>query len=161
MSPYSPRIGEIGLVETSGFFGKLIRVGTQSRWNHSIIYVGNGFIVEANPQGVHLKPVSEHPKVAWSKHIEFTPEQGQIAANYAQTLLGKPYNFFDIAVLALRILGLRFLTNGLLTRLGSKSYGYICSELTDECWAKADIPTPVQDSEIVSPGDQAEFFLYN
>lgn len=161
MTTYEPRIGEIGLVKTTGFFGNLIRVGTQSRWNHSIIYVGNGMIIEANPQGVQLKPLSEHPVVAWSKHIDFTPEQGQAAADYAQTLLGKPYNFFDIAVLALRILGLRFLTNGLLTKLGSESYGYICSELTTEAWVKSGIPAPAGPVEIVSPGDQAEFFLYN
>lgn len=174
MSPYSPRIGEIGLVKTTGIFANIINIGTQSRWNHSIIYVGHracdidcvlydckGKIVEANPKGVQLSQIEKYPLVAWSKYIHFTKTQGIHAADYAITLLGRPYNFFDIAQLAFRILGAKILAKWFLQKLGKAEYGYICSELTTECWCKAYISFIQKPAELVSPGDQAEYFLYN
>jgi len=171
---YQPRIGEIGLVKTTGTFARIINFGTQSRWNHSIIYVGHracdkncslygckGKIVEANPKGVQLSLIEKYPTVAWSKHIKFTKMQGVIAADHAISLIGKPYNFFDIAQLAFRILGAKLLTKGFLTKMGSNTFGYICSELTSECWSKASIPFILKAIELVSPGDQAEFFIYS
>ena len=171
---YEPRIGEIGLVKTSGTFARLINIGTQSRWNHSIIYVGHrycdqdcflyncrGKIVEANPKGVQLSSVEKYPLVAWSKHIKFTKKQGETAADHAISLIGRPYNFFDIGQLVFRILGAKFIAKVFLTKMGSNTYGYICSELSTESWNKALIPFIVKAAELVSPGDQAEFFVYN
>jgi len=160
MAKYEPRPGDYGVVKTSGLVGRLIRVGTSSRWNHAVIYVGDGKIVEANPTGVALSDVSEYPIIAWNQHegsLDQT-KRDQIVA-YAKTLVGKPYGFFDIAVIFFRILGLRLPPQKLWNSL-AKRMGYICSELVAECYAKAEFELSHKPNNLVTPGDLAERLIY-
>jgi cell wall-associated NlpC family hydrolase len=130
-----PRLGAFGVVKTNGGFGFLIRLGTFSRWNHCVIYIGDGMMVEANIHGVAVVHVSKYPAIAWNHHEVFTEEQGKNIALHAIDQIGKPYDFPDILNIALRIIGLRVLTEGLLSRL-AESRGFICSELVAECYQK-------------------------
>jgi uncharacterized protein YycO len=156
---YTPRPGDYGVIKTKGFFGKLIRVGTQSRWNHVFIYVGADQIVEANPTGVEVSPLFKYDNVAWNKHEELTDEQRNHIVFHARALVGKPYNFFVIADLALRILGFKLFTSKILERM-SKGKGYICSELVAECYRKANKILVREEDYLVNPGDLAERLIY-
>ena len=155
---YEPRFGDYGVVKTNGFFGWLIRLGTFSRWNHAVVYVGNGEIVSADPRGIKKKPVSEYPNIAWNKHEELDDNQRMQIVNAALEAIGKPYDFFTIADLAFRILGLKVLTAGILSRL-ARNHGYICSELVAECYRKGGLVVAKEDY-LCTPGDLAERLIW-
>ena len=78
--------------------------------------------------------------------------------NAALEAVGKPYDFFTIADLAFRILGLKVLTAGLLGRL-ARNHGYICSELVAECYRKGGLVVAKEDY-LCTPGDLAERLIW-
>ena len=155
---YEPRLGDYGVVKTGGFFGKLIRLGTVSRWNHTFIYVGNGFIVEANPTGVALSPLSKYPEVAWNKHEVLTSKQRDGIVSTALRAVGQPYNFGIITMLALRALGVKIFPTKFINYLASHN-GYICSELVAECYAQVGVPV-CETPDLCNPGDLAERLIF-
>lgn len=157
---YQPQLGDYGVVKTGGFFGKLIRLGTMSRWNHTFIYIGGNKIVEANPRGVAVSDVSEYPIIGWNQHEILTEEQRQKIYSYAMTTVGKPYNFLVIVSIALRILGLKIFANSKLLHRLSKHDGYICSELVAEAYAQAGLNLFDKPADNVTPGDLAERLIY-
>ena len=158
MTSYEPQIGDYGVVKTSGFFGKLIRLGTVSRWNHAFIYIGHGQIVEANPTGVAISPLSNYPLVAWNQHEVLTVAQRNAIRDYAVAAVGRPYNFGIIAMLALRALGIKIFPNAFISYL-AKHAGYICSELVAECYSKAGCPI-CPEPDLCNPGDLAERLIW-
>ena len=155
---YQPRIGDYGVIKTHGFFGWLIRLGTFSRWNHAVIYVGNGQVVSADPSGVKLDPVTNWDNIAWNQHEELDDNQRMMIVNAAREAIGKPYSFFTIFDIALRILGLKILAKGILDKL-ARHTGYICSELVAECYRKGGIVVAKQDY-LCTPGDLAERLIW-
>ena len=155
---YEPRLGDYGVIKTTGFFGGLIRIGTTSRWNHVIIYVGNGMAVSADPTGVSKISVTQYTNIAWNKHEELDDNQRMMIINAALEAIGKPYDFFTIADIALRILGLKIFTKGLLSYL-AKNKGYICSELVAECYRKGGLVIAKEDW-LCTPGDLAERLIW-
>ena len=157
---YTPLPGDYGVVKTNGFFGWLIRLGTFSRWNHCFIYIDKDFIIGADPTGVKKSPLSNYKDVAWNQHENLTQAQRKIIVSAAIDTIGKPYNFFTIAVLVFRILGLKVLANlPLIKRLSSKN-GFICSELVEECYSKAGINLVDKPDYLVVPGDLAARLIY-
>jgi uncharacterized protein YycO len=155
---YEPRIGDYGVVKTSGFFGKLIRLGTVSRWNHAFIYIGDGKIVEANPTGVTISPVANYPKVAWNLHEELSDDSRAKIVAHANSTVGRPYNFGIIAMLALRALGVKIFPMKFINYL-AKHDGYICSELVAECYTEAGVPI-CKTPDLCNPGDLAERLIW-
>jgi len=158
--PYRPRIGDYGVVKTSGWVGKLIRLGTASRWNHAFIYIGNGQIVEANPTGVEISPVAKYPIIAWNKHEDLNNDQRDAVVAYAKTTVGKPYAFLVIGNIVLRILGLKILANTKILRKLAQQPGYICSELVAESYNSIGIKLYNKPLDLVTPGDLAERLIY-
>ena len=156
---YTPQLGDYGVVKTKGFFGKLIRLGTLSRWNHCFIYIGNDLIVEANPTGVAVSPVSKYPLIAWNQHEVLSYEERETIASHAKWLVGRPYSFFTIAGMVLRILGFKFLGEKLLAAI-AKHDGYICSELVAECYRTGGYVVVNEKDYLVNPGDLAERLIY-
>lgn len=157
---YTPRPGDYGVVKTNGFFGKLIRLGTMSRWNHCFIYIGDNKLVEANPRGVAISSLSKYPLIAWNQHEGLTSEQREKISSYARSLVGKGYSFITIALLVFRILGLKMLSNmNFFINLGKKD-GFICSELVAESYSKSGVPLLNKDNSLIVPGDLAERLIY-
>jgi len=156
---YEPRPGDYGVVKTSGIVGRLIRVGTLSRWNHAVVCVAPGVLVEANPTGVAISPINKYPIIAWNQHESITDEQRQKIVDHATSLIGKPYGFFDILVIFLRILGLRLPPQKLWNKLAVRM-GYICSELVAECYLSAGFELINRSPNLVTPGDLAERLIY-
>jgi len=157
---YTPRPGDYGVVKTTGFFGKLIRLGTMSRWNHAFICIDEHLVVEANPTGVSISPVSKYPLIAWNQHEKLTTKQRETIVEAAVNLVGRPYGFFDIFVLALRILGLKVLANTSLMERAAMRYGVICSELVALTYDRAGIGLVNKPDNLVTPGDLAERLIY-
>ena len=156
---YEPRPGDYGVVRSTGLFARLIQIGTLSRWNHAVIYIGNGTIVEANPTGVETSPVSRYENIAWNQHEELNDFQRMTIVNHAISLVGKPYNFLNIAGLMLRIVGIKFLGNWILKHLADHQ-GYICSELVAECYRLAGNVLVSEKDYLVNPGDLAERLIW-
>lgn len=159
MSEYKPKRGDYGVVKTTGWIGFLIRLATMSRWNHTFIYLGAGMIVEANPRGVEVSPASKYPQIAWNRHEDLTPEQRKKIVSHAHLLVGQRYSFSTIALLVLRIIGVKTLATKLLEKLAKKD-GYICSELVAECYTKAGVNLFKKEDYLVVPGDLAERLIY-
>lgn len=157
---YSPLPGDYGVVKTKGWVGKLIRLGTMARWNHTFIYIGDGNIIEANPTGVEIKPVTEYSLIAWNQHEVLSDKQRMRIVEEAQKLVGRPYGFLDIANLILRILGLKILANTSLLNKMAERYGVICSELVALSYKAASITLIDKPANIVTPGDLAERLMY-
>jgi cell wall-associated NlpC family hydrolase len=159
---YEPQLGDYGVLKTGGWIGSLIRLGTRSRWNHAVVYIGEGNLVEANPTGIEIHPVTKYPLIAWNRHEdELTDDTRNKIVDEALRLVGGFYGFADIAVLVLRILGLRLLANTtLLDRLAEKE-GFICSELVSHCYREAGfVVIPNMEDHLVTPGDLAERLIY-
>lgn len=158
---YTPEIGDYGVVKTNGVIGFLIRLGTQSRWNHTFIYIGDDRIVEANPTGVAISSVSKYPTIAWSKHEDLDHTKRSKIQNHAIEQVGKPYGFIDITIILFRIFGLDlFGTKKFWTRLVANRDGFICSELVAECYESADVKLINKPNCLVTPGDLAERLAY-
>lgn len=155
---YKPRAGDYGVVKTNGFFAKLIRLGTVSRWNHAFIYIGDGQIVEANPTGVAVSSVDKYPLIAWNQHEKLSGDQREAIVFHASNLVGRPYNFGIIAMLALRALGVKILPQWLVHYLADHQ-GYICSELVAESYDKAKHPV-APNADLCNPGDLAERLIW-
>lgn len=159
---YQPRIGDYGVISSSGLFARLIQFGTRSRWNHAFIYIGEidgvPSIVEANPTGVAISPASEYSIIAWNQHEELTDEQRNGIAFYARHCIGRPYNWGIIFMLALRALGLKVFPKKFVHYLGQHA-GYICSELVAESYEKAGVPL-CADPSLCNPGDLAERLIW-
>lgn len=157
---YEPRPGDYGVVKTNGWIGFLIRLGTMSRWNHTFIYIGDGKIIEANPTGVAISPVTKYPLIAWNQHEKLTAKQRKRIVKEAQHLVGHVYGFLDILNLVLRILGLRVLANTSLLNKMAERYGVICSELVALSYEAATVKLVNKPANIVTPGDLAERLIY-
>lgn len=157
---YTPRVGDFGVVKTNGIIGHLIRIGTTSRWNHAFIYIGDGQIVEANPTGVEISPVTKYPNIAWNRHDDLSDDLRAKIVELARKEVGKPYAFVDIAALVLRILGLRFVSDNWLWRKLSSKNSWFCSELVSGCYRKAGMTLIQKRDDLVTPGDLAERLVY-
>ena len=155
---YEPRIGDYGIVKTNGWAARFIQVGTASRWNHAFIYIGDGKIVEANPTGVEISPVSKYPKIAWNQHEELTDAQRQKIVKRAKAFIGEKYGFGAILVIALKILGLKVIPT--LRKAAENENSVICSQLVAWSYSVAKNKLSDKPHAFTTPGDLAERLIY-
>ena len=160
MNQYEPRPGDYGVVKTNGWLAFIIRLGTVSRWNHAFVYIGDGKIVEANPKGVEVSSL-RYPSVAWNNHEELTDEQREAIVSCSLTHVGRGYSFLTIALIILRILGMKILANSKFLLKAAEKDGYICSDLVSECYMNAGVNLlPDKPDYTTVPGDLAERLIY-
>lgn len=165
---YEPQAGDIGLVSISGDVGKAIRVGQWllaaidqwtpagrsikddedwANYQHAFVYLGNGMLIEAEPGGARIRPLSEYDgaSIYWCRHISagLSPKTRNAIVLHAQALLKTPYSFLDYFALTARKLhiwlpGLRFyvqLTRHLIcSALAVWSYELGGSTVFDGVW---------------------------
>jgi len=125
---YQPQLGDYGIVQTNGFIGWLIQLGTLTKYNHAFIYIGDGQIIEATPRhGVVVSPVSKYENIAWNQHEPKSDEQRVGLCVQAHIHLGNKYSFLDYFAIILRIL--RFNAPNWLIYSLDKSPDVICSQL--------------------------------
>lgn len=128
-----PRPGDIGVVRITGDVGRLIRIGQwlngdgYADYEHCVVYIGNGQIVEAEPGGARIAELTEYADrdIAW---LHCPPEHQAAVAQAARSLVGTPYSFADYLAIAAHRLHIP--APGLRTFIGSQGH-LICSQLCD------------------------------
>lgn len=132
-----PELGDYMVTATGGWVGRMIRKITRSPVNHAAVYVGLGFLVEAQPGGARLGNVTDYPHAIWST-IHLGDIQRHNIAHDALTLVGTPYNFVDIAAQALvRVFGWNA-PKWALRRLSSPKR-LQCAQLVDLAYERAGV----------------------
>jgi cell wall-associated NlpC family hydrolase len=148
-----PELGAFGVTATPGWKARVIRLVTHSTVNHAFIYVGNGQIVEANPSGAALAPVSKYPAAIWSTG----PPNGQAVADAARSLIGTPYSWVDVVCVGLADIFDWHVAAPVRRRLNRRDR-LDCSQLVDTAYLRAGIHL-FPDGRV--PGDVAPADLLN
>jgi len=121
------RKGDIVLVHGDGFYNKVVRFFTQSKWGHVVMVIDEGHYIESNNKGVVVRPIQtllEYTCIV-RRYYKITPLLERMLVNEALRYEGKPYDFFAILqLLILLALGRRHTSE----YTGDKNK-YICSEL--------------------------------
>lgn len=153
-----PRPGDYIVVRTGGWAARLIRVVTRSRFNHVVIYIGGGQVIEATPRdGVRIAELAEYASdLMWSNTAEPTlSEERERVVDFARYLVGEKYSFETDAVDLLARLGIRW---RLLSRLTTARKALMCSQLVAICGVHAGITAWLcgkSSAGAVVPGDLA------
>ena len=157
---YKPQLGDYGVVQTSGFIGWLIQLGTLTKYNHAFIYVGDDQIIEATPRrGVILSPVSKYENIAWNQHEAKTDAQRDQIVKYALKHLGNRYSFLDYFAIILRIL--RFEAPYWLTAHLANTSAVICSELVARVYRACEFSVDGERPDFyITPSDLIYRLLY-
>jgi cell wall-associated NlpC family hydrolase len=130
----------------AGQAGRLIRIGQWLNGNgfadfeHAFVYVGGGELVEAEPGGARLGPLTEYDgrPIRWSTgRFQLTEEQRQAVVTAARGYLGVPYSAADYFALAAHHFHLPI--GALIKAYVADSKHMICSQLVDQCYRDAGI----------------------
>lgn len=152
-----PEIGDFALVRTSGFEGRIIRAGTDSWYNHALLYVGDGRAIQAQPHGAEICAVADwsHPqyRIAWSTGlINPTYEQRKAIAAWGTAQKGVPYGWLDIAALSAKTF---HISVPYFNQVIENEKRLICSQLVDKAYELAGVHL-FEDGRLtgdVTPGD--------
>ena len=149
MSHYQP--GTILLIDHDGLVPAGIRLFTRSPWNHAAVCLGDGRTVEAGANGAFIGSEGNGSARHLAVNVgEFTDQERQLITMKALSLVGVPYNFLDIVLLAIHGLTGRLVP--MLTRRVAKSHSMICSQLAAVCWQAAGYQWG-QDPSLITPAD--------
>ena len=148
-----PRLGAFMVTETGGFVAWAIRKITKSPVNHAGVYVGHGFLVEAQPGGARVSLAARYPKAIWSTP-PISVHTDLAIINAALDLVGTPYNFLDIAAQALVRVFHWKAPNWALKRI-SNPERLQCAQLVDIAYGKAGVElfSDGRPAGLISPGD--------
>lgn len=122
-------LGQVGLCATHGRFGALIRTVTRSPYNHTVIGLGDGYNVSAEPGGVALHTDGYWPGIVYSR-FQYTAAQAGAVVRYALAREGTPYAWGDDILIGLTLLLHEHMPAVLLRHLASDGH-LQCSELCD------------------------------
>lgn len=132
------RVSDFGLVQVDGWPGDLIRIGQGlngdgwSKLEHAFLYLGGGTIIQAEPGGAKIYPLSIYDKrnVRWSSGLfpDLTDQQRRDISNVARFLQGTGYSSADYFALAAHRFHMPI--PGLKDYIGD-SHRLICSQLVD------------------------------
>ncbi|MGW4807355.1 hypothetical protein [Kitasatospora sp. NPDC004272] len=146
MNPTPPLPGDFAVVRMDGRTGRLIRIGQFlngdgfADYEHAFVHVGDGLLVEAQPGGARLGPLSAYEGVParWSTgRIPLTDEQRAAITAAARSYVGTPYSFADY--LALAAARLHLPAGPPLRRFVASTRHMICSQLVDQCHQDAGV----------------------
>lgn len=145
--------GDAALVRPTDWTGRTVSFLSESRYCHiRLITDPDGGTVEANPDGAARGHVRSGDIII---QAPLTDQQRGWVPAMADTLIGTPYDFADVAALALVNFGITLPT---LTRRVERPDRLFCSQLVDIVWqgvgyhAFNDGRVPQQ----VTPGDIAD-----
>src|SRR5260221_8420962 len=141
----APSPGDFGVVSAGGPAGRLVALGEKlngsgfSQYQHAFIYIGNSQVVQAEPAGACIRPLTGHTHELWSSGIiTLTGPQRTAIVNAAHRYAAAEvdYSFLDYLALAARrfrlpIPGLRWWIR--------RTRHMICSALVDRCYADAGV----------------------
>lgn len=158
-TPYAPRPGDIGLTQIGGLLGVFVTLGQWingdlSPFTHAFIYLGGGEVMEGQPGGARISPLSRYADkyVRYSRWVPLTDEERANIVKVALVMRGTPYSYADYLALALVRLHIR--PKRLLDYVASSNH-MICSQLVDYVYCKAGVHlfSDGRPSQDVTPGD--------
>jgi hypothetical protein len=123
--------GQVGIISTSGWVGRLVQLVTRSAYNHSVVAINDRECVSAEPGGAVIRPISDyqHDLVAWSQ-FNLDHEQRDRIATWAFEHVNAPYDYLGfVAIAATKLLG-PFAPRWLLRYIATHDR-LICSYLCD------------------------------
>jgi hypothetical protein len=135
----SPQAADFGLVAIKGWPGRAIWLGEGLngngwRWNyqHAVLCVGDGELIQAEPGGATIVPVSSYDgtNIIWSTWPDeiLTPEVRDSVARHGRMLKGVGYSGLDYGAIALHRFGIN--APGLREFIASTGH-FMCSALVD------------------------------
>jgi uncharacterized protein YycO len=139
----SPQPADFFLLIGTDPVGVGIRIGEWadgkgfSKYAHAGILLDDSTVVEAEPGGARIRPMTEYPAdlMVWSTW-DLTPGQRTSIVAAARGLEGTPYSFLDyFAIAAHRF---RLPLPGLRRYVASSGH-MICSQLVDEAYSRAGV----------------------
>ncbi|WP_431679392.1 hypothetical protein [Kitasatospora sp. KL5] len=129
-----------------GHVGRLIRVGQWlngdgfADYEHAFVYVGGGELVEAQPGGAELRPLSVYDRrsALWSSgRYDLTDAQRAAIVAAARGYVGVGYSVADYFALAAH--RFRLPVGPLIKNYVASSRHMICSQLVDQCYLDAGV----------------------
>lgn len=142
MIEQQPRPGSIGLTSIDGPVGWGIRLGQWingdgfGQYEHAFIVVSDTELVEAQPGGARVRPLSDFPHAVFVSPDALTVAQREAICAAARSYLGTPYSFADYAAIAAHRLHLPLPG---LRRYVASSRHMLCSQLVDQCYQDAGV----------------------
>ena len=145
--PPSSRLpGDFAVVRMDGGVGRLIRIGQWlngdgfADYEHAFVYLGGGQLVEAQPGGAELRPLSVYDgrPALWSTgRYALTDTQRAAIVAAARGYIGVPYSAADYVALAAHRFHLP--VGPLIKGYVASSRHMICSQLVDQCYLDAGV----------------------
>lgn len=141
----APQPGDFAVVRMNGNAGQLIRVGQWlngdgfADYEHAFVLVGDGMVVEAQPGGAKLTPLSDYlgrPMLWSSGQITMTSGQRAKVVSAAHRYVLTPYSFVDYLALAAHRFHIPL--PGLRQDIESSRH-MICSQLVDQSYRDAGV----------------------
>ena len=157
--------GDFAAVRTHGPVGALIRIGEALNgdgfgdYEHALIYVGGGQIIEAEPGGARMRPRGIQSGDVWSTGLwDLSTATREKICAAASGYIGTGYGWADYAALAAH--RLRIPVPGLPDFIAS-TRTLICSQLVDAAWQDAGVQlfTDGRWDGYVTPGALANLIL--
>ncbi|PBC78896.1 hypothetical protein BX265_3687 [Streptomyces sp. TLI_235] len=139
--PSSRFPGDFAVVRMDGRVGRLIRIGQWlngdgfADYEHAFVYLGGGQLVEAQPGGAELRPLSVYDgrPALWSTgRYALTDAQRAAIVAAARGYIGVPYSAADYVALAAHRFHLP--VGPLIKGYVASSRHMICSQLVDQCY---------------------------
>jgi len=126
--------GDVGFATIGGRLGTMVSVGQAiigdgCRFTHAWIYVGDGDVLEAMPEGARVRPYAPGHGPVYR-----LPLGGLIETEH---LIGTPYSFADYLALALHHRAPRARITAWVRRYVTDSGHMICSQLVDHMLCRA------------------------
>ncbi|GAA0676436.1 hypothetical protein GCM10010193_31940 [Kitasatospora atroaurantiaca] len=144
--PGAPLPGDFAVVRMGGHVGRLIRFGQWingdgfADYEHAFVHVGDGELVEAQPGGAELRPVTVYDgrPTLWSTgRITLTEEQRSAVVAAARGYIGVPYSVADYFALAAHRFHLP--VGPLIKGYVASTKHMIFSQLVDQCYQDAGV----------------------
>lgn len=138
-----PKPADFGLYKGNDVVGRLIRFGEWlngngfSPYSHAFVLLDDGTIIEAEPGGARIRPVTEYAPelVTWS-NWDLTDAERAAIVTAARGMAGTPYSFLDYFAIAAH----RFhLPVPWLRQYIASTRHRICSQSVDYCYKVAGV----------------------
>jgi uncharacterized protein YycO len=154
-----PQPGDFGLTKIKGWTGVWVSLGQwlngdASRFTHAFLVLDNEQVIEAQPGGAVITPLSEYLgrlDVVFSRR-DLTDEQRDTMVAHARQLEGTPYSFLDYLAIGLARLGI---TPSFIMKRVLDSGHLICSQLVAGEYERVGAPLFTDGTlpSMVTPGD--------
>lgn len=169
------QVADVILSTTAAAVSTVIKAGTAASYSHTMLYVGDGKVVEAVDKGVVHRSIKLAAAGALYAHCyrlkDMTSEQAQKIAAYAISKVGGSYAYGGVfggsglvSILTLPTqpwLHLaRWGANKVKAGVGSKRT-YFCSELVEDAYESQDLTVSRYYPSMTNPGDIAEYHERN